>query len=342
MEKKIIDKTILISLTVIIFFLSFFILRSMLTILFLSFLMAYTFYPVYLYLFNKTHSKKFSSVIVTFLVLIIIFLPVFFLAPPLAREIKSLYASSNSIDLSQSIESVFPGRFSKETLKIVDSQFHNFLDKLFENLNKSFENFLYNRLYLAFIGFVIFLFLFYYAIQNLDEISKEIIGLIPLKKDAAEKFSREFKSITSSIVYGQILLGIVQGLLMGLFLFIIRFESTLFFTSVGVVAGILPMVGPSLVWIPVSLILLTRGQFILALILVVYGLIVGWFVDGFLRPYILSERTVLSIPLSFLGMVGGVYAFGIVGLIIGPLIIAYLILIINFYKEGRFNEILKE
>jgi predicted PurR-regulated permease PerM len=62
-------------------------------------------------------------------------------------------------------------------------------------------------------------------------------------------------------------------------------------------------------------------------------------IDNVLRPYILSKRSSLPIVLSVIGTIGGLYFFGIVGLVLGPLILAYVLIIIEFYQQGKLNEL---
>ncbi|MEM4719615.1 MAG: AI-2E family transporter [Candidatus Pacearchaeota archaeon] len=341
MDKKTIDNFLLFLLVLIILVLSFFVLKPLLTILFISFILAYSFSPLYNFLYKKIKSKAFSAFIIVFIFVLIIFLPLVLLTPTLIAEVRNLYLFTQNIELSETIRTISPYKFSEDTLKKIDTQFSLLNKDFFNFLTNFFSSFIYTNFPTILFGFIIFLFLFYYIIQNLDELSKEIFSLIPLKEEALEKFVLEFKNITKTVVYGQVLLGILQGLLIGLFLYVINFESIVFFTFVGIIAGILPIIGMSVVWIPVSLILLIQNKIVVAILLVIYANIVSLFIDGFLRPYIISERTLLSIPLSFVGVVGGIYAFGMLGILIGPLVLSYLILIINFYKEGKFKELLK-
>ena len=151
----------------------------------------------------------------------------------------------------------------------------------------------------------------------------------------------EFKGITDSVIYGQFLIGVVQALLLGIGLFLLDVPKFLVLTFVAVILCIIPILGAWLVWLPGSIFLLATGQTTKGLILMVYGALFVSVVDNLLRPYFLSKRSRLPISISIIGIIGGMYAFGIVGILLGPLIMAYLIIIIDFYKEGRFNELFK-
>ncbi len=343
MDKKFFDKIIILTSFIVILILVFFVLKPILAILFLSFVLANSFLPMYNFLLKKLKSKGFSAFLVTLFLVIIIILPVLYFTPNLIKEVKNLYISSQKIKISEPIKTILPSKLSEDSLNYLDSQFENVLSKFFSYLFNSFNSFLYSKLPFFIVGFIVFLFLFYYIIQNTKEISNELISIFPIKEDTTKRFASEFENVTNGIIYGQFFLGIIQGILIGLFLYVIKFDSLVFFTFVGIIAGILPLVGLSLVWVPVGLILLVRGQIIIAILLVIYGNFVSWFIDGFMRPYILSEKTtLLNIPLSFIGMVGGAYAFGFLGVIIGPLVIAYLMLIIEYYKRGEIERIFKE
>ena len=76
--------------------------------------------------------------------------------------------------------------------------------------------------------------------------------------------------------------------------------------------------------------------------MIIYGALFVSTVDNILRPYILSKKSTLPIALSVIGTIGGLYFFGLSGLVLGPLVLAYTIIIIEFYRQGKLDELFKK
>jgi predicted PurR-regulated permease PerM len=166
-----------------------------------------------------------------------------------------------------------------------------------------------------------------------------LFGLSPFSKSTEKKFLEEFKGITKSIVVGQVLIGIIQGLAIGIGLFFLGVPNALMLTLAAAIVSIVPVLGSWLVWLPVSIILLMTGSTFAGVFLFFYGALFVSIIDNFLRPYFLSKGSHLSVPLGVIGTIGGLFFFGIAGLILGPLILAYALIILEFYRQGKLNEL---
>jgi predicted PurR-regulated permease PerM len=122
-------------------------------------------------------------------------------------------------------------------------------------------------------------------------------------------------------------------------LYFLGVPKALTLTVIAAIVSIIPVLGTWLVWFPVGIILLITGNTFSGIFVLLYGAFFVSLIDNLLRPYILSKKSSLHIVLSVIGTIGGLYLFGIVGLILGPLILAYVVIIIEFYKEGKLNEL---
>ncbi|MBU2503844.1 MAG: AI-2E family transporter, partial [Nanoarchaeota archaeon] len=167
-------------------------------------------------------------------------------------------------------------------------------------------------------------------------------SLLPFSKEIEKKLFEQTKGITSSILYGQFIVGILQGVVIGISFFIFKVPNPLFLTILAVILGILPIIGTSLVWIPIAVYLFSTGSFFSAWGIIIFGLISSN-VDNILRPMIVSRRTNINTGILFTSMVGGLFFFGILGLILGPLIISYLFIIIELYRgKGKSGIVTQE
>jgi len=168
-----------------------------------------------------------------------------------------------------------------------------------------------------------------------------IKSLLPFTKDVENKLFKLSKDITSSVIYGQIVIGIIQGLLLGLGLFLFNVPNALILTLLACLAGVFPIIGVAIIWIPVVIYLLIAGNTFPAFGVIIFGLISSS-IDNFIRPIIVSKRTHMPSSLILIGMIGGLFLFGILGLILGPLILAYLLIILEIYRNKRTPSILTE
>ena len=141
-----------------------------------------------------------------------------------------------------------------------------------------------------------------------------------------------------SVIFGQIIIGIFQGIFTGIGLFIFKAPSPLILSIVAIFVGIIPLIGPWLVWFPVAIyLLLLSGNTFGGIGLMIYGLIIISWIDTIVRPLIVSKTAKVSSPIVLIGMVGGLFVFGILGLIIGPLILSYISLILEMYKDKKLK-----
>ena len=103
--------------------------------------------------------------------------------------------------------------------------------------------------------------------------------------------------------------------------------------------SVIPLIGPWLIWVPVAIYLFISGNTLSAVIFTVYCAIGVSSIDNLLRPYIIARRTGVSSVVILVGMIGGIFVFGILGIILGPLILAYLILFLEAYRTQTLPEL---
>jgi len=133
---------------------------------------------------------------------------------------------------------------------------------------------------------------------------------------------------------------IAQGLIAGIGYFVLGIPKALLLTIVTMIVGIIPVIGPWLVWIPVDIYLFVQGNTALAIGLLIYGLFVINWVDILLRPQIVASKAEMNSAIALIGTIGGIYAFGVIGILLGPLILAYLILLIEIYRDKEAESII--
>jgi len=340
-EQKFTERALIFSLVLILFFLLFLMLKNIIIPIILGLLFSYIFGPVYGYMKRYLKNKDLTAIVLIALLVVLIAIPLYFLIPTLARQIFEVYMASQKVDFANIISSLLPGVFTQNMISSLTVHLNNFLSAAFSGLLNSTANWIINFPNLI-LKFAVFLFTFYFALRDSEKLKEFILKISPLSESTEKIFLKEFKGITNSIIYGQFVIGVIQGLMVGLGLLIIGFPGVLILTFIAILASVIPILGSWLVWLPVSIYLIVSGSTVSGTILLLYGLIIVSTIDNVLRTIMISKSSRLHPALGLIGVIAGLYSFGPLGLILGPLILAYILIIIDFYKEGKLNEMFKK
>jgi len=147
---------------------------------------------------------------------------------------------------------------------------------------------------------------------------------------------RLFTGVSNSIVanvYGVLAVGAAQGALTALGFWVLGLHSPVLWGLVTALFSLVPIVGSSAVWVPAAIILAVSGHWIRALILLGWGAGVVAQSDNVIRPYVISQRANLSTLVVFFALLGGVKAFGVLGLFIGPVALSFTLVVLQMLRE---------
>lgn len=147
------------------------------------------------------------------------------------------------------------------------------------------------------------------------------------------------KRVLGAVMYGIVLTCLVQGTLGGLGFWAAGLPSPILFGALMAICAMIPVIGTALIWLPGALYLLMQGQTMHALLLVAWGVVVVSGIDNIIRPLFISGIAKLHILVIVFGVLGGLLAFGVTGLVAGPLILA---LVLVFFEESRQDTPLPE
>ena len=186
----------------------------------------------------------------------------------------------------------------------------------------------------ALVSAILTLFLLFFFLRDGEEMARRLIALIPLPEDRKEMLSDHLSSVTRAVAFGALLTALVQGALVGIAFAIVRLPSPVVFAVLAAVAALLPLVGTSLVWLPAAGALVFQGRVGAAIFLAIWGIAVVSSVDNFLRPLVISGRAQISTLPVFLGLLGGIGAFGPIGIVLGPVVVALALALFRFAEEA--------
>lgn len=169
---------------------------------------------------------------------------------------------------------------------------------------------------------LIALFTMFFLLRDVEYFTGALRGFIPLPdKDTNEVLARIRKTVDASI-RGRVLIAIIQGALGGLMFWFLGLPGAVLWGTVMAVFALIPMLGAFVVWVPAALFLLATGNPGKALILSVWGAVVIGTADNVLYPILVGKDLHLHTVTIFFSVLGGVAAFGVSGLVIGPVIFA--------------------
>jgi len=313
------------------------ILRPVAIAIIFGILLAYIFLPIYKWVLSKTKSENLSAFLVGVGLLILIFGVIAWIFSTLISQAINLYLALQTVDLTNLVRTIIPQFLSPETSALFVSSINTFISTFLANSLSSFSNFIL-ELPIFLLQLFVVMFIFFFSLRDGERAIEYLKSLSPLQTETQEKFLKQFKDITYSVLVGQVIVGIIQGLIAGLGYWIFGVENALILTALTMLVGIIPLIGPWLVWVPVNVYLFASGHSGAGLGLLIYGLIVISWLDTIIRPLIVSRRTQMNSAIVIIGMIGGLFVFGILGLIIGPLVLAYVLLVIELYRKKTLKE----
>lgn len=156
--------------------------------------------------------------------------------------------------------------------------------------------------------------------------------VVAIREGLKASINETVNRVLGAVMYGIVLTCLVQGTLGGLGFWAAGLPSPILFGALMAICAMIPIIGTALIWLPGALYLLMHGQTMHALLLVAWGVVVVSGIDNIIRPLFISGIAKLHILVIVLGVLGGLLAFGITGLVAGPVILA---LVLVFFEESR-------
>jgi predicted PurR-regulated permease PerM len=184
------------------------------------------------------------------------------------------------------------------------------------------------------IGFALMLFILFFAIRDGQRMADTARALLPAEERDRSRLFAHLGSVTRALVYGTGVTALVQGALVGIGFAVVGLPSPVVFGVLAALAALVPMAGTPVVWVPAVLVLAAQDRWYAALFMALWGGVVVT-IDNFLRPWLVSGRAQIDALTVFLGVLGGVGAFGPIGIILGPLVLATAIALVRFSLETR-------
>lgn len=340
------SKTFFLAAMFVLMILTFIIIKPLFISLVSAAIIAYLFYPLYKYIEKKINSRKVAATIIIILLIFLITVPMYFAVNSLTKEGYGLYLrakqklSEGGLEVVDCDESPRPfceinnkiARFVRDPqvnfyLSDVISKFSSYI---VEQTSKLIIN-----LPIIIMNLFVMLFVVFYLLLDGAGFIEKVKKSVPLRTHHVDHIIKEFNDFTYAVLYGNFITALIQGLIGGIIFFALGL-STPILAGLGMAFfAFIPFLGTPIIWVPTSIALLIAGETTKAIILILLGIFIISSVDNFIRPAIIGKRTRLHPAAVLIGIFGGIFLMGPIGIIIGPLVISLLISFVEVYhREG--------
>jgi predicted PurR-regulated permease PerM len=182
------------------------------------------------------------------------------------------------------------------------------------------------------VAFFFMLFLLFFMLRDGASMFYQFQRLIPVPSEHRAQLFNHLSSVARGVFYGVGLTAIVQGILVAIGFAIAGLPSPVVFGVLAAILALLPAGGAAIVWIPGTIYLAATGHWGMAVFMIVWGIVVSTS-DNFLRPLLVARYAPVSAFTVFVGVVGGIAAFGAIGIVVGPVFLALVSAILDYFDE---------
>lgn len=299
-------------------------------------------FPLYERLRGWTERPRLSSMITVGVIFLIIVVPLSLLAWLIIRDMAHLVGRLSVATVEDQIHTLLT--WSHETFgypTTVDEQAgRDLLMEIIPSVQAQLAQWIPRALEstaLFMLGLIITIIVTYYALLHGREFLERLKLASPMDEELENQFLYEAKVTVDGVIWGQVVSAGAQGGLGWLAFVVTGLPNAFFWGFVMAVLSFLPIVGAFLVWGPAAVILIATGQPGWGIAMIVWGAVVISSVDNILRPMVIGKSAALHPMLAFVGVLGGLIAFGIMGFLLGPLVLSLLAVVFNVLVESNWD-----
>jgi len=314
-----------------------------------SILFSYFAYPVYKYLHSRVFRGRFQNVaaaISTGVILVFMVLPITLLSIFVTKEairisrdlMESGFTMASYAEMLASIKTLpVVGRLIDKFDLISELPFVDALIKDNARYVTSFLTAVSSRIFESLLGlfFIVLMVAItsFFLVRDGSRMLDFASDLLPLPEEERRGFIERTAVMLKAVVFGIIMTAAIQGTLGGLGWWYVGLSHPVFFGFCMFITAMIPFVGTPSIWIPASIVLFLRGDYSGCAILLIWGLLVVSSIDNFIKPFFISEGSKIHMLVIFVGLFGGLYAWGFLGVFVGPLILSLALFLLEIYHS---------
>lgn len=336
---------ILLVLVAFLSYLAYLILRPFFLSLAWAAVFAVVFYPVYAFILRYARRPSLASLATVAVVLAVILGPLSYLSYLLVAELTDLAGSGLSVE---GMKAAYHGSAIHDLanrvlpiFRLDEHQAITYAVNALSNLSKQLLHYApvgIGSVVGAFVTFGIMAFVLFFLLKDGSAYAEAIFELLPFSERHKERLWSQTKDVIVSTIYGGMAVAVAQGIVGAAGYLSVGLSSPVLWGLATAVTSFIPFVGSHVIWVPMCLYFLVTGHIAKVVILTAFGVLGIGMVDNVVRPLFIRGRAKMSFLATFLSVLGGIEAFGLIGIIVGPLVIALYISLIGILKDAEESE----
>ena len=304
--------------------------------------LAVVFYPLHRRIRERVVNPAGAAIVSTLLVVVLILLPATFITVAVVRELAGAADSLQAGVQKLSDASTIPGlgwvlEKTRGYVTIDPVEARKFLAERLQVWGAALAA---STLVVvggavgAVVQMVLVVFTLFYMFRDGERIRHSVYDILPLQRIQMHDIGSRTRDVIAATIYGVLAISAIQGTLGFLIFWILGIPSQLLWGVVMFFLSMIPMAGAFLVWVPAAIYLALTGAYLKAAILVGWGVLVISSIDNFLSPRLVGRRARLHELLIFFSVLGGLEVFGILGLVLGPVVVAITLALIEMVRQA--------
>jgi len=297
--------------------------------------LAIFFFPVHSRIFKRSRRRNLAAFLSTLAVAVVLIAPMGWLVPTLVSQTVQTVKELPGGDIVDRIQSGAGWLFERLPGKqpSLNQIYENAVNAIGQRAGEWSAKLVANIASWV-IDLVLLLFTLFYLFRDGPRLVALLRDVSPFGGARHDKMVGETIDMISVTISAGIVTALVQGMLTAVAFLVLDLPSPMLWGVVAAFFSLIPIVGAWIVWLPAAVGLLLNGDYGRGLALLAIGALLVSTVDNFLRPYLIADRSQLNALLVFIAVLGGVQAFGFVGLVLGPLVVATAAGLITGYRDS--------
>ncbi|MBZ0202795.1 MAG: AI-2E family transporter [Ignavibacteria bacterium] len=345
-KKKLAQFILLMFITGLMLYLCWLMLKPLISVILWSSILVIIFFPLYKKLVTKTKNHSFSAIVTILASLLIFIIPLTLVSAAVLNELAGI-AGSTMVNVQEIIKHPKSGQLGY----IYDfiSQYVNLeefvkSDELKSIAGRVSETVLQASWYVlgglagTLVSIFFAIFTMYYLFRDGENIVEDLPNILPLDNDQAKELIKSTSDLISATLRGSLFVAIIQGILAGTIFWILGIPSYLVLGMITMLFALVPTGGTAFVTGPAIIVLALTGEYWKAGILLLYASLIIGMVDNFLLPKLIKQKAKMNELFVFFSVIGGIQVFGILGLFLGPIILAIAIGLLAVFKGQKINK----
>lgn len=332
-------------------FATYLIIRPFVSAIAWAIVLSIVFYPLYGLLLRITRIRVFSAIITVAIIVFLLVGPITYLSFLIGKEMDEILglALGSKSELSEVLfKNPAFSRLLKgfmETFSLDEEKVHEVLKDILQDATKAVVNKLkiaFENVPSFFMKFFLMLISIYFFLKDGPDLLERTKGFLPFKEEQKRVLFKQVKDIITTTIYGGVIVAILQSLIAGFSFLLLGIKGAALLGFATFFASFVPVFGTFIIWGPYAFYLFYLGQYGKAVILLLLGAGLISMVDNIVRPLIVKQRVRMPLIVVFFSILGGISLFGIIGVIIGPLIVALFVSVLEILRlteEGRQEEL---